>query len=194
LQDKTKISILIDHPYYGHGRMKTQDLTFKISSVIWNWARDKPHVIVKRFCKGGIERVTENNYLNIENYEQNAGLSYSEACKIYNTTDIFFVTHVECMGLVVLETAMSGALIVSPEGYIKKELLRNVHHHKLPKEFNNFDMNEIIEKIDHQKSVRKVKSFTWENGTNIIADTFLNWDNYKKTVVWSNNHKGLKIL
>tara|TARA_Y100000780_G_scaffold179369_1_gene164740 strand:- start:42400 stop:43413 length:1014 start_codon:yes stop_codon:yes gene_type:complete len=193
MQDKTKINILIDHPYYGYGRMKKIDQTLQISNIVWNWAKDKDNVVVRRFCKGGIEVVNEKNFDSLEKYEQNNGLSYDEACKVYNTTDIFFVTHAECMGLVVLECAMAGALIVSPEGFIKRELLRNVHHVKLDNDFSIDKMDHIINSIDHAKSRRKVLPFSWENGVNTIIDTFQNWNLYKSKLVWNNIHRSLKI-
>lgn len=182
-QSKDFINILIDHPYYGreNSRMANVDQTLNISNIVYNWAKDKKNVKINRFCRGGIEVVNETNYNKLEKYIQNDGLNYYEACKIYSSTDVFFVTHPECMGLVVLECAMAGALIVTPEGFIKKELLKHVNHLIIKDSFN---MDEIISKIDHKLSRSKVERFNWANVTQRILNTFENFEKYKKNNLW----------
>ena len=180
---KDKINILIDHPYYGRqdSRMIEIDQTLNISKQVYDFAKNKSNIIVKRFCKGGIEILNEDNYNKMDKYVQNEGLNYHDACKIYSETDIFFVTHAECMGLVVLECAMGGALIVSPIDFIKKELLRYINHVKIN---NKFNMNEIVSKIDHNKSRKLVERFNWINVCKVIEDSFLNFEEYKKKDLW----------
>jgi hypothetical protein len=190
-QNINELNILIDHPYYGRGSMKLKDKTLEISEKIWNWSQTvqtNKKIIIKRFCNGGIEILNKDNYNKLDNYKQNNGLTFDKACDIYNRTDIFFVTHHECMGLVVLECAMSGALIVSPNTYIKRELLKNVYH-KICDTLEDEQLDNCLKLIDHQKALNRVHSFTWQNSTNIIMDTFINWNKYKSNRVWNNNHK-----
>lgn len=178
-QDKTKINILIDHPYYGreNTRMAQMDRTLEISKKVFEFTRAQPdpeRYVIKRFCQGGIEVVTADNYDKISKYVQNKGLSYHEACEIYSNTDIFFVTHIECMGLVVLECAMAGAHIVAPEGYIKKELIRLIDHTLIVPDCKKLpgQLEEIIGKINHKDARTKAVKFNWQAVTAGILDTF----------------------
>ena len=177
------INILIDHPYYGRedSRMANVDQTLNISDIVYKWGKDKKNVNINRFCRGGIEVVDDTNFNKLEKYVQNDGLNYYEACKIYSSTDVFFVTHPECMGLVVLECAMAGALIVTPEGFIKKELLKYVNHVIIEKDF---DMDELVSKIDHKLSRKMVERFNWANVTQRILNTFEYFEKYKENDLW----------
>jgi len=179
-QNSDKINILIDHQYYGdqNSRMFKIDQTLKISSKLFELAKLSNNIILKRFCKGGIENVTKDNYKTIDKYIQNQGLNYYEACKIYSKTDIFFVTHPECMGLVVLECAMAGALIVTPKDFIKGELLKYVNHVIINPD--NFNLINIIKQINHKKSREMVYRFNWENVSKKILNTFDNYQEYLK--------------
>jgi hypothetical protein len=186
-QDSNTIQILIDHIYYGKetSGIYNMDLTITISEQIWRQVKELnigKKIIVKRFCNGGVETLTEENYNKVNKYQQNNGLSYQEVIDLYNTTDIFFVTHPESMGLVVLECAMAGALIVSPEGYIKNELLHSLYHVSLPFCYNkvNINLKEIINRIDHKKSRKMSEIFNWSNAVDKIMDTFINIKNYYK--------------
>jgi len=187
-QKKNNINILIDHPYYGSGQnMIKQDLTLKISKLVMDWYlknKNSKNITIKRFCKGGIENVTLNNYNKIDKYIQNEGLNYYDACEIYNTTDIFIVTHPEAMGLVALECAMAGALIVSPEGYIKKDLLQFIHSVSLENNFNHINMDNIVSNIDHKLSRKNALKFNWKNAVGVIHNTFANWNVYKEKDLW----------
>ena len=188
-QKKDTIQILIDHNYYGpeKSRIHKRDLTLSISKQVWEQVKNlntNKKIIVKRFCLGGVETLTDDNYQTINEYEQNKGLSYFEAVKLYNSTDIFFVTHPESMGLVVLECAMTGALVVSPDGYIKKELLKPLYHVSLPKKEEDVEINitYILSKINHKLSREKAFRFNWSNSVNRIVDTFKNMKKYQRII------------
>lgn len=55
-------------------------------------------------------------------------LPFDEIAKKYATAHAFFVTHTETVGGSVIEAATSGALIVTPHGFIDHSLLRTVRH------------------------------------------------------------------
>ena len=160
---KGKIQILIDHNYYGrHQNMLKNDMTEEITAQVCEFAKtykDK-QVIVRRFIAGGVETVDINNPQKMEKYVQGAGLSYKQACEEYSKTDIFIVTHKECMGLSVLESAMSGALILTPEKYIKDDLLKNVHHIPFSDTIN---WKHVVQNIDSTKSRNRVIKFNINN-------------------------------
>lgn len=194
-QNKNKLRILIDHNYYGpHEQMNKNDMTDTITKQICNYIKtlktDK-EIIIRRFVKGGVETVDINNINEQEKYVQGSGLSYTDACDEYSKTDIFFVTHMECMGLSVLECAMAGALIVTPKGFIKWEFLRRLHHVQLEIEDNNvaLNMNDIIGKINHRLSRKKASRFSWKSASTEIYNTFKNYDTYKeRNFLFGNRH------
>jgi hypothetical protein len=183
-QNKNKINILIDHPYYSEGRIKDLDKTLEISKQAVEYFNGSASI--RRLCAGGVETVDTNNFDKIEKYEQGKGLAYNDACEEYGNADIYFVTHPECMGLVVLECAMSGALIVAPKGFIKTELLKSLNH--IVFENNDIPWDDIIKRIDHNKSRKLAFRFNWVKSCRIINDTFTNWDKYKSNLVFRNCH------
>lgn len=185
-QNKDNIRILIDHVYYGQGRIKNSDKTLEISKQAVEYFKNNDKVAIRRLCNGGVETVDENNYNTIGKYNQNKGMSFEKACEEYSLSDVYFVTHQECMGLVVLECAMSGALIVTPKNYIKYELIKSLHH--LIYENNEIPWDEIIKTIDHNKSRQKAQRFSWTNSCNTMMDTFVNWESYRSKLVFRNIH------
>jgi hypothetical protein len=75
-------------------------------------------------------------------------------------TDIFVVTHGESMGLPVLESAMSGALVVAGRGYIKPELLRSLAHYEYDR-VEDVAWDGVVERLDVDMSRRRALHFTW---------------------------------
>jgi len=189
-QDEDKIRILVDHNYYGpHVNMVNADKTEDITNQVCEYFKGykEKEVVIRRFIKGGAETVDPDNINELEKYKQGSGLNYEQACYEYSKTDIFFVTHKECMGLSVLESAMAGALIVSPKGYIKYELLKSVRH--VEYEGDEIPWNEIFENIDIEKSRETALKFSWENATEKIYETLLNFDKYvEKDMRFRNRH------
>ena len=180
-QVKGRIQILIDHNYYGrHQNMLKNDLTEDITYQVCEFAKNhKEHqVIVRRFIAGGVETVDINNPQKMSKYVQGSGLSYEEACAEYCKTDIFIVTHKECMGLSVLESAMSGALVLTPEEYIKDDLLKHVHH--LPFK-TSINWNEAIENLNIQKSRKRVIKFNINNFVKKILVVMSRMDYLRET-------------
>lgn len=165
---QNKLRVLIDHNYYGrHKNMVSSDLTNNITTQVCEFAKKykEKRVIIKRFTDGGIETIDKNKPSEPQKYTQNNGLSYTEACVEYSRTDIFIVTHKECMGLSVLESAMSGAIVLVPKGYIKEELLRGIHHVVFEDTIN---WDEVLEKMNKKKSRRMVLEHDITNFVNKI--------------------------
>ena len=74
---------------------------------------------------------------------------------------IFVVTHPESFGFSIIECASAGALIVLPNGFIKKEITDKIYHVNIP-DINNIDWNSIINKINIDKSINCAKYFSYE--------------------------------
>lgn len=180
-QENDKLRILVDHNYYGpHKSMISTDKTEEITEDVAKFAKEqkeKQNVVVRRFIKGGIETVDVDNISELEKYAQGDGLNYRDACEEYSKSDVFIVTHRESMGLSVLESAMAGALIVTPKGYIKDKLLRDVNH--VSYEGDQIPWDEVLKKIDHQKSRESVLKYNWDNGAKKIYETLVNYEKHK---------------
>lgn len=190
-QNPFKLRILIDHNYYGpHIRMLNNDLTVELTNQVCKFVKEKREqgmdIEVRRFITGGIETVDIDNPQEMIQYVQGSGLSYSEVCEEYSKTDIFIVTHMECMGLSVLESAMSGALILAPKGYIKHELIRDLNHIQFERYIN---WEHVMNKLDYAESRRRAKCFSWSNNIQKIIDVMVNYDEYlKNDLRFHNNH------
>lgn len=187
---KNKLRILVDHNYYGrHKNMISSDLTNNITLQSCEFAKKyrEKRVIIKRFADGGIETIDKNKPLEPQKYVQGNGLSYTDACIEYSRTDIFIVTHKECMGLSVLESAMSGAIVLVPKGYIKDELLTKVHHIVFEDTIN---WDEVLEKINKKKSRKAVMEYDITHFVNKILTVMKRDDILKENGYhFKNKHK-----
>lgn len=187
-QDPNKLRILIDHNYYGkYQRMVDQDKTEIITDDVCEFVRNyknKP-VVVRRFIRGGVETVDPYNISKLEKYKQGSGLCFEDACDEYSRTDIFIVTHEECMGLVVLETAMSGALIVVPVGTIKPELLQLIRH--VEYDGKKIPWDKVLRELNHKESRKVASKYSWKNAIDRMHETLVNFDLYKNNGFRFNN-------
>lgn len=189
-KDPDTIRILVDHKYYGnHKNMTSIDLTDNILEQALTFAENyqgEKKVIVRFISNDGIVTVTRDNINNLSDYKQGGGADFNSMCIEFSKTDVFFVTHIECMGLCVLEASMAGALVVSPTSYIKRCLLNKVHHLEFTGEVP-WDI--VLANIDVDKSRKLAVRYSWENATKIMYDTFANFDMYKaQNFVFKNDH------
>jgi hypothetical protein len=69
------------------------------------------------------------------------------------------VTHPESVGLVVLETAMAGALPVVPQGFIPADRLATVRHIEWGK---NIPWKKVLMTVNPQKSRKTALVNTWD--------------------------------
>lgn len=190
-QDPSMIRILIDHNYYGpYKSMINTDLTKQLTDMICEYVKDKPNYLIKRFIKGGVEIVNPYNITELEQYQQGNGLNYEEACNEYSHTDIFIVTHRECMGLSVLESAMAGARIIAPKDYIKQELIRDLDHILIdPNNLDSINWEECLSPVNHSNNRQRVLKYSWENGCKKIYNTLINYEKFKlNDLYFKNNH------
>lgn len=160
-KDPSKIRILVDHGYYG---TKVRDWSDQILKDVADFSRKNKKVEIRRFISGGIETLDINNIWK-DKYNRN-GLPFTEACAEYRQAHVFIVTHPESMGLSVLESAMSGALVVSPKGFIRRELLRDLHHIEYT---DSIPWKKVLDNINPQKASKMASKYTWSNVASKIA-------------------------
>ena len=166
-KEKNKIRILIDHSYYGINKY-VPDYSKEIINDVCKYVKkntEKFHV--RRFISGGVETLNINNP-KFEIYNRN-GLSFEDASKEYNKAHIFIVTHLESLGLSVIEASMSGALILIPNESIKPWLVE-------PLNYINFDPNKgipwdlVIKNINPLKCREKALPYNYQKVTNKIIN------------------------
>jgi hypothetical protein len=156
-KDPKILQILVDHPAYSPDHFKKRDRTKDILEQIFVHTFPKgKEVVVRRFVNGAVETVDPQKY-SVELYNRK-GINILNAFDEYNKADIFFVTHPESMGLSVVESAMSGALIVTPKFYIKPEFLAGLEHIEFDKQI---DWSIIMAKLDAKICRRKALKKTW---------------------------------
>lgn len=164
-KSKVALILLIDHTLYHDG----EDDSASIISQSFKFQQEYGgQSIVKRFVSGGVEWIRSENQTPAV-YDRK-GMPYPECVKEYNRADVFFVTHRESMGLSVLESAMAGALIVSPRGYIKKELIHDLNHYEHD---GVIDWSVVLDKMDPAKSRQCALKYNWSS----VADKMLEYFN-----------------
>jgi hypothetical protein len=159
-QDPQVLRILVDHTNYGNNEIDlTHDVLKEIKRFVKStWWRDRfDSVVVRRFDSGQVVDVDLDN-LQIERYDRTA-IPFSEITKEHCAAHIFCVTHPESVGLVVLETAMAGALPVVPKGFIPKDRLDTVRHVEWQRFIN---WKNVLSKLDIETSRTMALDNTWD--------------------------------
>ena len=168
-QDPENLRILVDHTNYGnnpvdHTEKILQDIKDLVDSGVW---KDRwKSVSVRRFDSGRVVDVDLNDISNIQRYDRSS-MPFTEICKEHGAAHVFCVTHPESVGLVVLETAMAGALPVIPQGFVPRDRLETV----LAVEYqDSIPWEEVLEKINPAESRRVAIENSWEMVCKRIRD------------------------
>lgn len=168
-KDSKIFRILIDHSYYAKGNNK--DLTEIITKQCIEFQKiyKEKLVIIRRFSGiTGIEDINDSNIL-CGIYDRSTSIPYPKACEEYRKADIFIVTHPESMGLSVLESGAAGALVVTPDKYIKCSLLKPIYHISF---IGNILWDKIVNMINVKKSVKYASPYKWENIAQLMLEEF----------------------
>jgi hypothetical protein len=160
-QDPRDLRILVDHTNYGDNAV---DITEKVlteiqrfvESDVWQYKFDS--VSVRRFDSGRIVDVKFDTS-DIKKYDRTA-IPFSKITTEHCAAHIFCVTHPESVGLVVLETAMAGALPVIPRGFIPQDRLETIRYVEWNQRVN---WKYILAKLDIDKSRSVALANTWES-------------------------------
>lgn len=170
------INVLVDHQYYGKksSDIYKRDKTEYILDSLLKY-KEKNNITIKHMGTGCVNDVSTG--YKIIDYTQSDAIDFRKMYQFYNSAHIYVVTHPECFGLSVIECAAAGALIVTPAGYINKDILKHIHH-VIIDNFNTIDWDDIIKKIDIEKSVKMAHKFSYENAFNklykYMTDIFKN--------------------
>ena len=178
-QDPSHLRILVDHTNYGNNPIDRtekilEDIKEFVDSGIW---KDKwKSVSVRRFDSGRIVDVDLNNISEIQRYDRTA-IPFTEICKEHGAAHVFCVTHPESVGLVVLETAMAGALSVVPQGFVPRDRLETVRAIEYE---NQIPWAQVLEQINPESSRAKAISNSWANVCKRIRDNIVIRQNIRR--------------
>jgi hypothetical protein len=166
-QDDKILNILIDHPHYegldfsAHVANHVRGL---IKSDLW---RDRwQGVEARRSIVGGVEPLG----VSLPKKFTRKHVPYVRSAKEYNKSHIFLPTHKESVGLVVLEAAMAGALVVARDDFIPHERLNTVRHIRYS---GPIDWKRVLSTIDPQQSRAHVIDQTWAKMAERICKFFM---------------------
>lgn len=156
------VTILVDHKYYGKATSKLaqRDHTQKIIDSLLSYKKSGKNIVIKHIGSGEVHTVEEG--YKITDFRHGSAMDFREIYKYYNEAHIYVVTHPESFGLSTIESAASGSLIVQPEGYIKPELIKKMHHYTV-RDINNINWDEIISRINIDKSRKMAERFQYKN-------------------------------
>ncbi len=191
-QDSKQLRILVDHTNYGTNAVdKTEDVLEQIKNFIKSeiWKPQFESVSVRRFDSGKVVAVDFNN-LKVEKYNRTA-IPFNEITKEHCAAHIFCVTHPESVGLVVLETAMAGALPLVPKGFVPEDRLQTVRHLEWT---NTIDWSTVLSRLDIAASRKKALNNTWAAAATRICNTLVDKIALKETIVnivclkWGNKY------
>lgn len=168
-QDEKILRILVDHTNYGDNPIDLtvevlQQIQAFIDSGVWRDRYDR--VRVRRFDSGQVVDVDFDSISEIQRYDRTA-LPFTEVCEEHSLAQIFCVTHPESVGLVVLETAMAGALTVTPQGFIPRDRLDTVRHVEWDQQI---PWHRVLENIDVAESRRVAVENSWMNVAKRMRD------------------------
>ncbi len=150
---KETLNIFIDHTMYVKTLWHT-DRTVDILQQIKDLDYTRyGYSGINVFRIGNGELITDIN-APVEMHDRN-GLDNIEYRKMLSVSDIFFVTHPESVGLSALEAGMSGCTVISPEGYIKKELIKTINHNEFK---DDIDWDNVFP-INRNKNRKKASAY-----------------------------------
>lgn len=166
------LNVLIDHTNYNGGKdysLEILEEVFKLknSNV---WKDNYTDVVIKRLGSGTVEDVHEIPS-SIEEYDRTRIIPVTVLSDAYKSADVFVVTHPESLGLVVLETAMCGSLVVCKEGFVGKDRLNTVNHYSYKE---SIDWNVVLSKVNREENRKKAIENSWSRlASNIVKELTL---------------------
>lgn len=161
-QNPSHLRILVDHTNYGPNPTDRtlevlEDLRAFVRSRVW-----KPRwksVQVRRFDSGRIVDVDlDGDITEIQRYDRSATIPFVDITQEHGRAHIFCVTHPESVGLVVLETALAGALPLVPRGFVPEDRLATVRHVVYDQHPN---WKRVMDAINPEESRRVALANTW---------------------------------
>lgn len=163
-QSQNKITILVDHQYYGNKNSnifkkdKTTQIIHSLLDFKEQWS-GKPIEIIQINTNVDEGYSIINKKEDIKEYDRLKATSFKNIYKIYSKSDIFVVTHPEALGLSCVECNQAGCKVVSPDGYIKEIYGKDLDITYIKDD--KYNWKEIIESLNSFRTHRKVRNLTY---------------------------------
>jgi hypothetical protein len=171
-QSSDELRILIDHPLYREGR----DVTGYIRERVYAFV--KSGIWQDRFKSVRVRRIVDDDVIDdgdlrkpVRPYNRRA-VPFMQICKEYAQAHIFMPTHNESVGMSVLESAMAGSLVVTPNWAINRGLLTTVRHVAYD---SKIDWTAVLEAIDPHASRGVALANNWDAVASRILDYLERW-------------------
>ena len=160
-QDSDHLRILVDHTNYGDNPVDRtheilQDIKKLRDSKIWQSRWNS--IQVRRFDSGRVVDVDLDHIDEIQRYDRKA-IPFSEICREHGAAHVFCVTHPESVGLVVLETAMAGALPVVPQAFVPADRLATIKHIEY---LDRIPWRSVLQQIDPESCRNTALANSWQ--------------------------------
>ena len=168
-QDPEHLRLLVDHTNYAQNPIdRSDDILKQIKQFVDSgiWKEQWKSVTVRRFDSGKVITVDLDNLLPVPRYDR-TGIPYQSVCEEHSRAHVFFVTHPESVGLVVLETAVAGALTVTPDEFIPSDRLKTVKHITY---INQINWSSVLSNINPDTCRKFAKTNTWQAVAKRIRD------------------------
>ena len=171
-KDPDILRILIDHSYYGNPEkpgVPDRDISDSIIRSCLNFSKkSEKKVILRRFISNGVETIKDESFK--KDIYNRSGIPYPEACEEYRKADIFIVTHPESLGISVIESAMSGALIIVPFKYIKIFLTEDLLVYTFDPGQGEIDWDVVISMLNIEEAREKALKHSWNHVASMMLE------------------------
>lgn len=175
-QDPKTLRVLIDHRLYRDGDDVTDHIT-RQAIAFRNGGAWKKHgfdgMVIRRFEDGGVKTIGDDTGALLFNRQH---VPFLEIVEEYRKAHIFIVTHRESVGLSVLESAMCGALVLAPHGFIAPDLIDTVRHVEL-NSCGDIWWGDVLDAINIEASRSAAVACNWRAVTERIVRYL---ENFKK--------------
>lgn len=167
-QNAKNLRILVDHTNYGNNETDLTKLVLtEVKRLIdqGKWQSQFEQISVRRFDSGRVVDV-DFDKLTITKYNRTP-IPFDQITQEHCAAHVFCVTHPESVGLVVLETAMAGAIPVVPRGFVPRDRLDTINHVAWDKAI---PWNEVLAKIDVEQNRTAALANNWDTCAGRIVD------------------------
>ncbi|HXK72611.1 MAG TPA: hypothetical protein PLQ68_07880 [Clostridia bacterium] len=164
-----KLTVLVDHTLYHEGQDETPTIIEGLRKAV---LRAKIPMNVIQLNNEGTTVLDFTKEIKIEQYKRDASIPYLDACKLYSSAHIFFVTHAESVGHCVIENAMAGALIAMYPGAIKAPLINPLNHVLYtpgdPNSVYRIILDAYNKGVNYNKNRKRALPYNWSDATDKI--------------------------